>query len=336
MKIKPLVSICTPVYRVERYIEECVQSILDQTYNNIELLLVDDCGGDHSIELAEQVLNTNAKEGFTYRIIRSEHNEGVSAARNKAMRAATGKYIFCLDSDDKLLPQCIEKLVTRAEETDADVVLCDHISDDKADNRGGHMLAPTELAEGNEACIHALKECWFNVAPWCKLMCRSFIEQHRLYFINGIINEDAPWSFRLALCANRMAFLKESLLFYRYNENSIMSASKRQKIIDSNEIALNDFMKAIRERKDLWQSKDVYLMFMRQIVIFYTLVFKYANFTQYYKKIQLLSQFRYQSQWFSAKNTPTSYRLWNKMQTLPTCFAALATYSILAIQGHKA
>lgn len=332
MQNKPLVSICTPVYRVERYIEECVLSVLDQTYTNIELLLVDDCGGDHSIELAEQVLKANLKEGFTYQIIQSERNEGVSAARNKAMRAATGKYIFFLDSDDRLLPSCIEKLVARAEETNADVVLCDHISDDKADSRGGHMCAPLEVADGNEVCIHALEECWFNVATWCKLMHRSFIEQHQLYFINGIINEDVPWSFRLAISANHLAFVNEPLLFYRYNENSIMSASKQQKIIDSSEVALHDVMKAILERPDLWQSKDIYLMFMRQIDIFFAHVYHFASFSKYVKKIKLLKTLRYDTPWLKSNDVPVSYRVWNKMIYSPTWLAAIVTYTMLKIQ----
>lgn len=332
MQNKPLVSICTPVYRVERYIEECVQSVLDQTYANIELLLVDDCGGDHSIELAEQVLKGNAKDGFTYRIIRSEHNEGVSAARNKAMRAATGKYIFCLDSDDKLLPQCIEKLVARAEETEADVVMCGHISDEGRTDIGGQVCAPIETIQTNADCIKSFAQLWFSLAPWCKLLRADFVKLHSLYFREGIINEDAPWIFQLCLNASSFSFIKEPLYYYRYNENSIMSAAKKQRVVESNEIALMMYNDEILKRTSLWENKDLYIIFMRQITIYYKLVYQNCSFGEYLKRIQLLKKLRYNSSRFASPDQPTSYKVWSKMMSFPTLFAGLLTYVMVAIQ----
>lgn len=111
------VSIITPVYKVEQYIAECVQSVIDQDYDNIEFILVDDCGGDDSINIAEKLLIESTRSGLSYKILRHEGNCGVSAARNTAMLAATGDYIFCLDSDDKLMEQCITVLLAKAVST---------------------------------------------------------------------------------------------------------------------------------------------------------------------------------------------------------------------------
>lgn len=329
----PIVTIIVPIYNVEPYIQHCLQSIFDQKYPCIELIAVDDCGTDESISIVKKMFSCHPSN-VSCKLLFHTKNRGISAARNTGINAAHGDYLLFVDSDDYILPQCIEKLVARAEETEADVVICDHISDDKAKSRGGHMCAPIQIVEGNEACIHALEQCWFNVTAWCKLLRRSFVEQNKLYFIDGLINEDAPWSFRLTLCANRMAFLKEPLLFYRYNENSIMSASKKQKIIDSNEIALNDFLKAVLERTDLWQSKDVYLLFMRQIVIFYMQVHKYADFTLYYKKMRMLSRLCYKSSWFNSHDVPRSYRVWNVLRHTHVLVAAIVSYTMLKIQNR--
>ena len=112
--MKPKISIVTPVYEVEQYISECTQSVIDQSYDNIEFILVDDCSGDNSINIAEELLVSSVKSGLVYKIMRHEHNRGVSAARNTALHVASGDYIFCLDSDDKLTPQCVAALVEKS------------------------------------------------------------------------------------------------------------------------------------------------------------------------------------------------------------------------------
>lgn len=151
--MNPQVSIVTPVYKVESYIAECVQSVINQDYDNIEFILVDDCGGDNSIHIAEELLAGSTKSGFSYKILRHEYNRGVSAARNTAMHAATGDYIFCLDSDDRLMAECISKLAKKAVNDDADIVMCGHQSEAEALNRGGFMNAPISIIEGRNSIL---------------------------------------------------------------------------------------------------------------------------------------------------------------------------------------
>jgi len=329
------VSIVTPVYRVEKYIADCMKTVIDQTYSLIEFILVDDCGGDKSVDIVNDFIAKTHKEGLEFKFIHHLHNQGVAAARSHAMQAATGDYIFCLDSDDKLMPECIEHLVKRMDETDADFVVCGHFSDKGNAGLGGHLCAPNDLVIGNEACIHALAESWFNVAPWGKLLKRSFVEKYQLYFRDGIINEDAPWTFLLCLNANRIAFLHEDLYFYRYNDISIMTSSKRQRVNESNEIALQIFYDEIKKRPNLWENKDVYLIFMRQVVIYYTMTAQQFVFNYYQKKIGWLKSHRYQSPWFGSKKVPASYRIWNVAFRLPSWLAGIVTYSLIKFQNRK-
>ena len=329
------VSIVTPVYKVEKYIGDCIQSVINQTYPSIEFVLVDDCGGDKSVDIINDFISSTHKDGLKIKLIHHEHNQGVAAARSHAMQAATGDYIFCLDSDDMLKPECIDHLVKRMEETDADFVVCDHYSDKENEGLGGHLCTPVDVLEGNEACIHALAECWFNVAPWCKLLKRSFIEQYQLYFCDGILNEDAPWTFQLCLNASKIAFLAEELYYYRYNGHSIMSDSKKRLINESNMIALEIFHDEIVKRPDLWENKDIYILFMRQIVIYFTMSAKQFGFWFYMKKIKLLSSFYYESSWFKRSDIPVSYKIWNHAFCMPRIQTWFMTYLLIKGQSLK-
>lgn len=329
------VSIVTPVYRVEKYIADCMESVINQTYSNIEFILVDDCGGDRSVEIIERIIAATRKTDLEFKLLHHKCNQGVAAARSHAMQAATGDYIFCLDSDDKLEPGCIEHLVKRMEETDADFVVCGHYSDNENAGLGGHLCAPVDMLDSNEECIHGLAESWFNVAPWCKLLKRSFVEKYRLYFRDGILNEDAPWTFLLCLNASKIAFLNESLYYYRYNGISIMSASKKQLVNTSNEIALQMFLEAIKCRPDLWENKDIYMIFMRQIVIYFTMTMEQFGFLFYLKKIKHLKSLVYLSSWFHSRNVPITYRIWNVSFKMPTLLAGILTGSLINIQLRK-
>ena len=332
--MKPKISIVTPVYEVEQYISECTQSVIDQSYDNIEFILVDDCSGDNSINIAEELLVSSVKSGLVYKIMRHEHNRGVSAARNTALHVASGDYIFCLDSDDKLTPQCVAALVEKAVSTDADMVICSHLSEGKAQTRGGFLNAPVDIINTNEDCIRAFAHSWFNVAPWCKLIKRSFIEEYQLYFKEGIINEDAPWTFQLCLNAQSMAFVKQDLYVYRDNTNSIMSKKQAEHINQSNVIALQIFHHEIEIRDYLWMSVDIYNIMMRQIVIYYTMTNEQYGYAGLKKHISLLNGLQYLCPYFSCCKLAVAkyYRLWNFVFLLPDCIKALYVWMIIRLQ----
>ncbi len=110
-KIKPSVSIIVPVYNVEEYLDDCLISLMSQTYENIQIFCIDDCSEDSSLEILEyyQKLDNRIK------IIKNRINSGLSVSRNKGINVATGKYLMFVDSDDWLDKQSIEKLVYCAE-----------------------------------------------------------------------------------------------------------------------------------------------------------------------------------------------------------------------------
>lgn len=115
------VTIGVPVYNAEKYIERCLKSVLDQTFSDIEVLIVDDCGNDNSIAIAERMLKEHPR-GKCFRIVKHERNMGVAHARNTIMCEASGKYLFFMDSDDEISKNAISLLYDKAELYDADTV----------------------------------------------------------------------------------------------------------------------------------------------------------------------------------------------------------------------
>lgn len=118
----PLVSIGIPVYNVEPYIEKCLLSVLNQTYENLEILVVDDLGTDNSMQIVSK-LQRNTPRGAYLKIITQSKNGGSGEARNAVINQAQGKYLFFLDSDDYIEPNTIELMVEQAESNQADVVI---------------------------------------------------------------------------------------------------------------------------------------------------------------------------------------------------------------------
>lgn len=116
------VSILVPVYGVEEYIERCARSIFEQTYRNLDIVFVDDCTPDKSIEILKRVLDDYPERKAQTRIIRHEHNRGLAAARNTAVAAATGTFLTHLDSDDWLELDAVEELVKKQVETGTEIV----------------------------------------------------------------------------------------------------------------------------------------------------------------------------------------------------------------------
>lgn len=109
------ISIIIPVYNVEAYVEECLSSVVSQQCKEIECILIDDCSKDNSLAVVENFIKNTGARHVDFKIIKKLKNEGLSAARNTGLRLAAGDYIFFLDSDDTLFPDCLTKMLALAE-----------------------------------------------------------------------------------------------------------------------------------------------------------------------------------------------------------------------------
>ena len=224
------VSIIIPVYNVAPYIEACLVSVMRQTYaGSMECLIVDDCGTDDSIGIAERMLE-KYDGAIQFRILHHTHNRGLSAARNTGTEAAAGEYLYYLDSDDEIAPDCIEKLMGQVRlHPEVEMVqgnICCHLLE------GGEMIALDEVAvpyaETNEAvrtCFYQIGQMHVNV--WNKLLRRDLIVNHAIYCKEGIVHEDNLWVFYLLKYVQRAAFIEDVTYHYIFRPLSITKGGNK-------------------------------------------------------------------------------------------------------------
>lgn len=239
------VSILIPVYGVEKYIERCARSAFEQTYKDLEYIFVDDCTQDKSIEILKRVLDDYPDRKGQVKIIKHEKNGGLSVARNTALDAATGDYIYYLDSDDELAKDCVEQMVAPLSQYKYDFVVADYKS-------VGFPVPqpPLNLSmgayKGKDILDSYCKGDWYMMA-WNKLLNRRFCLSHHLDFYPGIIHEDDLWSFHLACCATSMYVIKNQCYSYYCNKGSIMSSSSAEREASSSVIVLRELRRIMAQ-----------------------------------------------------------------------------------------
>lgn len=219
---KPMLSVIVPVYNVEKYIAQCIDSILAQTFEDLELILVDDKGADSSMDVARKIA-TSYKGAKSINIVEMSSNGGLAAARNGGVAAARGEYIFFIDSDDYLAgPDVIEALIRRQIETQADVVTANSTMFDDLTGRI-FQVVDADYNDSYYPNQSAKSEVRLGAVAWNKLIRKSFIKENDLYFDEGIVWEDAAWVFKLMCSSPRVATLNLKTYMYRYRAGSIMN-----------------------------------------------------------------------------------------------------------------
>lgn len=216
------VSILIPVYNVSDFILRCIESVSLQTYDGeLECILVDDCGSDNSIELARKFIESYQGKVF-FQIVHHEHNRGLAAARNTAVDAATGEFVFHLDSDDWLEPTAIEHLVKKQKETDADIVSGNALKHEK---KRTTVLKECDFASSLDMAYKMI-EMTIDHVIWRRLIRRSLYLENDIEAVEGVnIGEDHHTMPRLAYYASKVATLDEIVYHYNcVNPNSYMSA----------------------------------------------------------------------------------------------------------------
>ena len=222
------VSIIIPVYNVEPYIRESLLSALNQTFGSIEYIVVDDCATDRSMEVVREVINGHPRQKDVF-IYRHEQNSGLSAARNTGMAKATGKYVFFMDSDDEITPDCIERHYKAVMKENA----CFSIANIKlVGAKSVHIKDFTDDCMRKDLLASFLLREW-NVSACNKLYNKGFLQMHNLSFQNGLLQEDILWSYNLSLHANKVAWVKEQTYLYKVRGNSITRSKVSSKKIES-------------------------------------------------------------------------------------------------------
>lgn len=221
-----LISIIVPVYKVEKYLDNCIESIVNQTYKNLEIILVDDGSPDSCPKMCDDW----AKNDDRIRVIHKE-NGGLSDARNAGLKIATGEYIGFVDSDDCIAEEMYEKLLNAIIEDESDIAACDieMIFDDRSKNV---VMTPKIrlVLNGSEAEEAIITEKILKQPVWYKLYKKSVI--NNIMFEFGKLHEDVFWSYQVIGNANKVSIIDYVGYFYYQRLNSIMGENYSLKRLD--------------------------------------------------------------------------------------------------------
>ena len=230
----PTVSVIIPVYNTARYLQDAIESILCQDINDIEILCVNDGSTDNSLEILQGFANKDKRI-----LVFTQPNQGQSIARNTALKYATGKYLYFMDSDDILLPTCFSTCIRYMEENKYDFVFFDGdiFCEEGAPNicwdykRTQHFNEQTNYV-GTSLMEEMLTKYAFRAVPWLLFIKKEYLERTKLSFYPGIIHEDELFTTLATIQSERIGCIKQSFVKHRVRANSTMSKAFSRRNLD--------------------------------------------------------------------------------------------------------
>lgn len=263
----PKVSIIIPVYNVEPYIEECLQSVIRQSYKGmIECILVDDCGPDHSMDVAERIIADYAGP-IDFKILHHEQNRGLSAARNSGIDASSGEYIYFLDSDDWISDDCIEKLTHPLGFEQYDFVVGHY-------EREGEDSVVT-CSEGEyhyygikpKGCNEKEMKGDIPVSACNKLFRKRFLHDNHLLFEVGKVYEDSILSLDIS-CVERYFYVVNAITYhYRLRDGSITTRKNQSALLVDYVCLFQTMRDRVRKNKNVNKIYDYYLFWVKRVFV---------------------------------------------------------------------
>lgn len=233
--MEPLVSVIIPVYNVEKYLKECIDSVINQEYKNIEIIIINDGSTDNSI----YILNDYQLKYRNIRIVTQE-NSGLSATRNKGIELATGKYIYFLDSDDYILPNTIKNLIEKMEENNLDIIRFsaepfmddgnNNLIDKNKYNFSKYFEKDKKYEKNNfiDLCVKG-----YSSSACLYIIKRNILIKNNLRFKTDILHEDELFTVELLLNINSGMYDPNAYYKRRYRSDSIMTTQSEESIKES-------------------------------------------------------------------------------------------------------
>lgn len=280
------VSICVPVYNMEKYLEKCIQSLIKQTLKDIEIIFVNDGSTDNSISILDKY-----KRKYSNIKVISQPNQGLGGARNTALKNAIGEYVGFVDADDFVENDMYEKMYLKAKECKADIVMCDYDFYPKNDTKKKKWFTPYE----GEITGEFLNR---NTQPWNKIVSNKLIKDLKFEFFEK--NGDGVFIY-LMLSANKIVSMEEKLYNYRVGHSSMSTnySMKHFEIsIDScdKQIELLDKTKYKEKLKEYFEFRKIYVLIQAIAV-----AAKVKNREKFYKYVQDLKKLNYKNNMYNKK-----------------------------------
>ncbi|WP_159473030.1 glycosyltransferase [Chryseobacterium sp. 18068] len=322
--MQPLITVSIPVFKCEKFIIRCLESVKSQTYKNLEIILVNDCTPDNSMFLIKNFMEANQE--LNIKIIELEENSGLSVVRNNGIKAATGKYVFFVDSDDEITSDCVQVLVEDAEKTDAQVTIAQNrwinTFDNSTKDFGFPTIAEKKYYDNNLEIFSVYSKGGFPSSSWNKLFKRDFIVDNQIYFVPGLFAQDELWFFHLLLKTETLAIIDNiTYLYYLHGESVIFNRKKKN--FENYLTILEHLTKSYKEEKNLLLKsliKSKIVLFKEMVLV---MQWKALKDREYLKtnisRMQKLTRLNFVD-YFSSKFT-VDVKKKNFFQNLPANFS---------------
>lgn len=256
--MKYVVTIGIPVYRAELYIRQTMESALSQTYPSIEFLVVDDGGGDDSINIIKDLIRSHPR-GRDVRVLTHAQNEGVSASRNHIIDEARGNYLYFMDADDLISKNAIALLMKNISEYDAEIAFGSYERIEVNGKRTVYQYDSQHLFGQDALAIFAYRKYAGIQASACNYLVKtSILRENHLHFIDTNYWEDLVFTFDLVTYISRAILLPDITYFYLCRNNSLSHYQERNSIAKDEILRNAQAIDHLKETSTLLQDKVYY------------------------------------------------------------------------------
>lgn len=282
--MNPLISVIVPIYNVEKYLARCVDSIVNQTYKNLEIILVDDGSPDR----CPQMCDDYAEKDSRIKVVHKK-NGGLSDARNAGMAVATGKYISFIDSDDYVSDDFFECLLDVMNKENSDIAECSVVKfyeDNRFDEFSDDLSVKTY--DTQDAMSALIAENPFHQHVWNKLYKTELVKD--IPYAVGKLNEDEFWTYRVFGRANKVARLNKTMYYYFQRNSSIMGVGYNIRRLDALEGKANRQKYIENNFPDL--STQAKIDLYGSCMFAYQSVLKFMSGAEKKKALELIRKYR--------------------------------------------
>ena len=261
MSKKPKISVVVAAYNIADFISQCFESIISQTYDNYEVIVINDGSTDNTLSICQSYAKKHANF-----IVINQKNQGLSAVRNRGVKESTGEYITFVDGDDYLAPDYLQKLYQNLQTSKSEISVCGFTTFPNQ----AIELPRQEILSGQDATIKLLTEQDnYQIVSWNKLYKKSLFEN--IAFPIGKIHEDSLTTYKLFAAADKVSFLNESLYFYRQRKGSIMDQAKLYDRLNTKLLAATEAKTYFKKQPTLLAAAEIsellaYFAFLDNII----------------------------------------------------------------------
>lgn len=225
--MEPLISVIIPVYNVEKYLNKCITSVVEQTYKNLEIIIVDDGSTDQSPEICDEWKKRDSR----IQVVHSS-NGGAGKARNTALDMATGDYVTFVDSDDYIAPQMYQVLLEQFYDG-IGIVECNYsmVYDDSEKFKEERKIYKIHTYSAMQAMHENINDHIFRQLIWNKMYRKDVIKG--IYFPTGNKIDDEFWTYQAIGNASKLIYIDQKLYAYRQQEQSVMHLLDAKKRLEA-------------------------------------------------------------------------------------------------------